>query len=87
MHGQLRGPHGLGQPHLLHGEGGLGHHDTRCVNSHFHRTTRVMRVCPTSLELDLARDTVPPTHPQASTVDTTGGHLQTQLLLEDGHRQ
>lgn len=82
MHGQLWGPHGRGQPHVPHGEGrGLGqqgHHDTGCVNSHFHRTTRVMRVCPTSLELDLVRDTVPPTRPQASPVDATGGHLQTQ---------
>lgn len=60
------------------GPGQQGHHDTRCVKSHCHRSTRLMRVCPTSLERDLARDTVPPTHPQAGTVDTTGGHPETQ---------
>lgn len=37
-----------------------------------------MRVCPTSLELDLARDTVPPTDHRLALWTHHCGHLETQ---------
>lgn len=46
-----------------------------------------MRVCPTSLELDLARDTVPPTDHRLALWTPLVDTWKHSLLLEDGHRQ